>query len=68
MGVTTLMPLNRGGVEAHVNGDQDAVIQDRTGSGDGGSAQSTGKVIPQPLGGLRGNWHFVKTAFCHLHP
>ena len=37
--------------EAHFDGDQEAVIQDRTESGDGGSAQSTTcKVDPQAPG------------------
>ncbi|KAE8800498.1 Nucleoside-diphosphatase mig-23 [Hordeum vulgare] len=33
--------------QAQIDGDQEAIIQDRTKSGDGGSAESTGKVDPQ---------------------
>ncbi|KAE8819131.1 Nucleoside-diphosphatase mig-23 [Hordeum vulgare] len=33
--------------QAQIDGDQEAIIQDRTESDDGGSAESTGKVDPQ---------------------
>ncbi|KAE8797953.1 hypothetical protein D1007_26856 [Hordeum vulgare] len=33
--------------QAHIDGDQEAVIHDQTESGDGGSAESTSKVDPQ---------------------
>ncbi|KAM3240505.1 hypothetical protein ACQJBY_053910 [Aegilops geniculata] len=39
--------IEHGGVESHLDGHQEAVMEDRTGSADAGSAQSTGKVDPQ---------------------
>lgn len=38
--------IEQGGREAHLTGGQEAVIEDRTKSGDGGSDQCTGRVDP----------------------
>ncbi|XBI61457.1 hypothetical protein VPH35_042245 [Triticum aestivum] len=50
--------IEHGGVEGH-----DAVIQDQTESGDGGSAQSTGKVDPQTHGWTK-RWKWERLTHC----
>lgn len=43
----TLRWIDQADGQAQIDGDQEAIIQDRTASDDGGSAESTGKVDPQ---------------------